>query len=77
MQGAFKKGTTIEGTILEKIKGGMRVDVGVNAFLPDSQIDLKPILNFLMLLEKHLNLKSSNATKKKGNSYNLHLSLCR
>ena len=67
VQGAFKKGTTIEGTILEKIKGGMRVDVGVNAFLPDSQIDLKPILNFADVIGKTFEFKVLKCNKKRAN----------
>lgn len=38
---ASKAGTTVEGTILRKIKGGMIVDIGVDAFLPVSQLDLR------------------------------------
>ena len=33
----------VEGKVISRIKGGMMVDIGVKAFLPGSQIDLKPI----------------------------------
>ncbi len=67
VQEAFKKGTTIEGTILEKIKGGMKVDVGVNAFLPDSQVDLKPILNLADVIGKTFEFKVLKCNKKRAN----------
>ncbi|MCB0392846.1 MAG: S1 RNA-binding domain-containing protein, partial [Bdellovibrionales bacterium] len=35
----------IEGTIIAKVKGGLSVDIGVKAFLPGSQIDLRPVRN--------------------------------
>ena len=67
VQEAYKKETTIEGTILEKIKGGMRVDVGVNAFLPDSQVDLKPILNLEEVMGKTFDFKVLKYNKKRAN----------
>ncbi len=38
---AFKAATQVEGTILRKIKGGFTVDIGVEAFLPASQLELR------------------------------------
>ncbi len=35
--------TTIKGTVIEKVKGGLSVDIGIPAFLPGSQIDTRPI----------------------------------
>ena len=39
---ACEQGTPIEGTVVSKVKGGLSVDIGVKAFLPGSQIDLRP-----------------------------------
>ena len=36
---------TIEGKIVAKVKGGLAVDIGVQAFLPGSQVDLRPVRN--------------------------------
>ena len=36
-----KEGDTIEGTVMRKIKGGLLVDIGVPAFLPASQVDIR------------------------------------
>ena len=35
----------VEGRIVSRIKGGLTVDIGVNAFLPGSQVDLRPVRN--------------------------------
>jgi small subunit ribosomal protein S1 len=43
----YEKGENISGTIVRRIKGGMVVDIGViQAFLPGSQIDVRPIKDF-------------------------------
>ncbi len=41
----YKEGSTIRGTIRHRVKGGLIVDVGVDAFLPGSQVDLGPVRN--------------------------------
>ena len=41
----FNEEKPIEGIIFKRVKGGFRVDIGVTAFLPSSQTDLKPITN--------------------------------
>jgi len=40
----------IDGTIIAKAKGGLTVDIGLKAFLPGSQIDLRPIRNLEKLI---------------------------
>jgi len=42
----YEKGGTIRGKIVARVKGGMSVDIGLPAFLPGSQINLKPIKDF-------------------------------
>lgn len=41
----FEQDIPIEGTILQRVKGGFRVDIGILAFLPGSQTDVKPVTN--------------------------------
>ncbi|MCK4620186.1 MAG: S1 RNA-binding domain-containing protein, partial [Desulfobacterales bacterium] len=43
---------TVEGVILTRVKGGFSVDIGVQAFLPGSQADLRPIRNLDDLVGK-------------------------
>ncbi|MBW1721141.1 MAG: 30S ribosomal protein S1 [Deltaproteobacteria bacterium] len=46
IQEIYEKGGTIRGKITARVKGGMSVDIGIPAFLPGSQINLKPIRDF-------------------------------
>ncbi len=43
LQKTFDEGTTVPGTIVAKVKGGFTVDIGVKAFLPGSQVDIRPV----------------------------------
>ena len=42
---AYDSEETVEGVIINRVKGGFSVDIGVQAFLPGSQADLRPIRN--------------------------------
>ena len=42
---AHDSGIPVEGRVAEVVKGGLAVDVGVRAFLPGSQVDLRPVKN--------------------------------
>jgi small subunit ribosomal protein S1 len=42
---AFQSSSTVEGTIVGKVKGGLKVDIGVSAFLPGSHADIRPARN--------------------------------
>src|SRR5512134_2445501 len=43
LQKAFDEGTAVSGSIVAKVKGGFTVDIGVKAFLPGSQVDIRPV----------------------------------
>lgn len=65
---AETKGTFIEGVIVNKIKGGMVVNLGgVKAFLPGSQIDLKPVKSLDKLIGKKYTFKILKLNRPKGN----------
>lgn len=57
----------IEGTVIAKVKGGLSVDIGVKAFLPGSQIDLRPVRNMDMYIGKQYKFKVIKFNKKRGN----------
>jgi small subunit ribosomal protein S1 len=42
LEDAYRKGTTVRGRVLERVKGGLTVEIGVRAFLPGSLVDLRP-----------------------------------
>ena len=53
----YERDGNIRGKIVSRLKGGMAVDIGLQAFLPGSQIDLKPIRNFDALIGTEHNFK--------------------
>ena len=57
----------IEGTIIAKAKGGLTVDIGLKAFLPGSQIDLRPIRNLEKLIGEVFQMRIIKMNKKRGN----------
>ncbi len=61
------KGGTIEGRISGKVKGGLSVDVGVKAFLPGSQLELRPSRNIERFIGKTFDFEIIKFNKKRGN----------
>tara|TARA_B100001248_G_scaffold241870_2_gene208930 strand:+ start:332 stop:2167 length:1836 start_codon:yes stop_codon:yes gene_type:complete len=57
----------VEGMVIAKVKGGLSVDIGVKAFLPGSQIDLRPIRNLDNFIGKKFKFKVIKFNKKRGN----------
>ena len=57
----------IQGTVIAKAKGGVTVDIGLKAFLPGSQIDLRPIRNLEKLIGEKFDMKIIKMNKKRGN----------
>jgi small subunit ribosomal protein S1 len=64
---AYRAGTTVRGRVIERIKGGLAVDIGVKAFLPGSLVDVKPVKNLEALRGKDLDFKVISVDKKRGN----------
>jgi small subunit ribosomal protein S1 len=63
-----REGEVIEGEIVSKVKGGLSVDIGgIYAFLPGSQIDLKPIHNLDALIGNRLTFKVIKFNRKRNN----------
>ncbi len=63
----FREGDLIEGAITARVKGGMIVDVGIEAFLPGSQLDLIPVKNPDDLVGKTLQFKILKINKDRRN----------
>ncbi|HWP85860.1 MAG TPA: 30S ribosomal protein S1, partial [Terriglobia bacterium] len=64
---AYQQQTPITGVVIEKTKGGLAVDVGMRAFLPGSQIDLRPVRNLDALLGQEVSCKVIKVNRKRGN----------
>ena len=65
--GSLEEGAVVEGRIVGRIKGGLTVDIGINAFLPGSQVDLRPVRNLEKLLGTTLDFKIIKLNKRRGN----------
>lgn len=64
---AFRDDTIVTGRVIERIKGGLAVDIGVRAFLPGSQIDVRPIRNLDSLRGEELRMKVIKVNRRRGN----------
>jgi len=64
---AYREGTVVKGRVIERIKGGLAVDIGVRAFLPGSQIDLRPVRNLDSLRGEEFEMRVIKVNKKRGN----------
>src|SRR6202521_4080398 len=64
---SFRSGSTVRGRVIDRIKGGLAVEIGVIAFLPGSLVDVKPVKNLESLRGKDLDFKVISVDKKRGN----------
>ncbi|MFK7872183.1 MAG: 30S ribosomal protein S1 [Oligoflexales bacterium] len=64
---AYENDEVVEGVIMARVKGGLSVDIGVKAFLPGSQVDLRPVRNLDKLINNKLTFKIIKFNKKRGN----------
>jgi small subunit ribosomal protein S1 len=58
---------TVAGKVLSRVKGGLQVDIGVPAFLPGSQVDLRPVRNFEKYIGETLEFNVLKYNRKRGN----------
>ena len=64
---AYNEETIIDGRVIERIKGGLAVDIGVRAFLPGSQIDVRPVKNLDSLRGQEIQCRVIKLNRKRGN----------
>src|SRR2546423_485445 len=64
---AYNENTILRGRVIERIKGGLSVDIGVRAFLPGSQIDVRPVKNLDSLKGKEIECRVIKLNRKRGN----------
>ena len=57
----------VDGVVVARIKGGLTVDIGLKAFLPGSQIDLRPVRNLDKLIGERLQMRIIKLNKRRGN----------
>src|SRR4026207_2254852 len=64
---AYAERKVVIGRVIERIKGGLAVDIGVRAFLPGSQIDVRPVRDRHALRGQELRMRVIKVNKKRGN----------
>ncbi|HYP51810.1 MAG TPA: S1 RNA-binding domain-containing protein, partial [Pyrinomonadaceae bacterium] len=65
---AYNQGTPITGRVIDKTKGGLRVDInGVEAFLPGSQVDSRPIRNLDSFRGQEIEARVIKFSRKRNN----------
>jgi small subunit ribosomal protein S1 len=68
LERAYREGTPVKGRITDRVKGGLRVDVdGVAAFLPGSQVDVRPVRNLEALRNQEIEAKVIKLNRKRSN----------
>ena len=64
---AYNDKTPIKGRVVERVKGGLSVDIGARAFLPGSQVDLKSVRNLDGMKGTEIEVRVIKLNKKRGN----------
>ena len=64
---AYEREESVEGTIVARVKGGLSVDIGVKAFLPGSQVDLRPVRNLDGMIGDRVHFRIIKFNKRRGN----------
>src|SRR5207247_1856853 len=64
---AYNENSVLRGRVVERIKGGLSVDIGVRAFLPGSQIDVRPVKNLDAFRGKEIECRVIKLNRKRGN----------
>jgi len=64
---AFEAEDTITGIVTDRVKGGLSVDIGVRAFLPGSQVDLRPVRNLEAMRGEEIEVRVIKVNRRRAN----------
>jgi small subunit ribosomal protein S1 len=64
---AANEKSIITGTVLGRVKGGLTVDIGIKAFLPGSQLEVRPVRNLDAYIGQQIEIRVIKLNKKRGN----------
>ena len=67
LEKAHDEQLTILGRVLGRVKGGMSVDVGITAFMPGSQVDVRPLRNLDQMIGQDVPVRIIKLNRKRGN----------
>jgi small subunit ribosomal protein S1 len=68
LEKAAADGTPVTGRVVEKIKGGLAVDIGIIAFLPSSQIEVRPVHNLDGFVGQDMQVRILRLNRRRGNA---------
>jgi small subunit ribosomal protein S1 len=72
LEKAAASGASVSGRVVSKIKGGLAVDIGVGAFLPSSQIEMRPVHNLDEYVGREINVRILKLNRRRGNAVVSH-----
>ncbi|HBY61856.1 MAG TPA: 30S ribosomal protein S1 [Solibacterales bacterium] len=64
---AHREGLMVLGRVTGRIKGGLAVDVGVQAFMPGTQVDVRPVHNLESFIGQDVPVKILKLNRRRGN----------
>jgi small subunit ribosomal protein S1 len=64
---ACEQNTPVKGTVIERVKGGLSVDIGIPAFLPGSQVDVRPVRDLDRYVGQTLEFNILKYDRKRNN----------
>ncbi|HEX5236298.1 MAG TPA: 30S ribosomal protein S1 [Silvibacterium sp.] len=67
IESAANDKTPVTGIVLSRVKGGLTVDIGVKAFLPGSQLEVRPVRNLDAYIGQPIEVRVIKLNKKRGN----------
>ncbi|MCA1578922.1 MAG: 30S ribosomal protein S1 [Acidobacteria bacterium] len=68
LEKAYREGLSVKGRVVDRIKGGLRVDIdGIAAFLPGSQVDVRPVRNLDSLRNQTIEARVIKLNRKRSN----------
>ncbi len=67
LEAAANDKTPVKGMVLGRVKGGLTVDIGIKAFLPGSQVEVRPVRNLDGYIGTEIEVRVIKLNKKRGN----------
>jgi len=67
LEKAHEQQLTISGRVIGRVKGGLSVDVGITAFMPGSQVDMRPLRNLDQLVGQDVPVRIIKLNRRRGN----------
>ncbi len=67
LEAAANEKTPVKGMVLGRVKGGLTVDIGIKAFLPGSQVEVRPVRNLDGYIGTEIEVRVIKLNKKRGN----------